>query len=1074
MTTRTFVVSALLAATGGLLGTTHAAVLHVSPGGSDSNSGLDWAHAKQTVGAAIAAAAEGDEIWVAAGTYRERIRNRIGIGGVAVNVGLYGGFDGTETSREARDWIGNVTVLDGDTGSGSGSVVTIDSGAKPAFVVDGFRIRGGQASSGGGISTLSSSPTITHNSIMGNVADFGGGILVWGYDPGPPATQATIEFNVIQSNFAYDGGAGLAIVGGSPLVRGNILRLNGSYGRGGGIGIWVSESAPIARPVIEANSIVENAATLQPDGEVISGGGLFATERNLADEPIGGVCAPRIRSNVIAANAGVALGGGIMIANAENESAQIVNNTIVANSGSGIGWGNAGPTIVNNIVAFNTWGLDEDIGNPYPESVRHNDVYGNNVHGRATDYNNTPDRTGTDGNVSVDPQLASFGDGRMHLQPGSPCRDAGDDAAAGGSGAVDIDQQPRIAGPHVDLGADESDGTPWPDVPLRLHVSPTGSDANDGLTWATALATLGHAITTASAAHGGEVWVKEGTYHEHPTLAAWVRLYGGFAGTETERSQRDPAAHPSILDGDEVPPVVNCGQAGYRVGVLDGFRITRGGHYYGATTMPPSGRPAGLGGGVRCDVSSPVIANNEIVYNSLGDPNTVPEYPAQGAGIGLTGSHALIVGNTLSENEALARDSRGGAIYAEWSLADIWQNTIYRNHAPYGPALYTLSSRLRLFNNLVQENEHYYLPPLYFSTTYGSTQFQACYDLEVDYNYFYKNTAGTGGALYISSTAEGGRIVNNVFRENRAYNRQTGAGGEGGAILLMTHLAPTGDALIANNTFVGNTATDWLSGELGGAIAYLPFSDRVVIANNVMAFNSSGVYRRTGASLAATLRANDLWNGAYDYLNQPAGAGDLRANPLFVDRAAGNYRLLPASPAIDAGGNADATQAWDMDGAPRILDGRGTGTAIVDMGAYEYAPDTDHDGTPDWRDPDDDGDGAADADDCAPLDPSAWNRPAEPSGVRVTGRTPVTVAWPAQDPGTVYDVAGGSVAALQAAGYGSATCRADDLVPAEWSDAVSVAAGDAFWFLVRASNACGVGNWGTQSDGAERAITACP
>jgi hypothetical protein len=331
-----------------------------------------------------------------------------------------------------------------------------------------------------------------------------------------------------------------------------------------------------------------------------------------------------------------------------------------------------------------------------------------------------------------------------------------------------------------------------------------------------------------------------------------------------------------------------------------------------------------------------------------------------------------------------------------------------------------------------------------------------------------------GGALYVSQPQEG-LIAGNLFEDNRAWNRQTGAGGPGGAIYLLVHSAPRGDLTIAGNTFVGNTATDPYTGELGGAIALVPLSGRVVIANNAMAFNSSGVHQPVGMAYP-TLLANAMWNGGHDYVNLPPGTGDLVTDPLFVDRAAGNYRLAAASPAIDAGHGDHAPLATDLDGAPRVQDGHGSGTAAVDIGAYEYSPDLDADGTPDWSDPDDDGDGVADAGDCAPRDAAASSPPLEVQGVRLGGGPSVAIDWTLQESGTRFDVAAGAAAALlEDGGFPRAECRAEGHGPPPWTDEQpGPAPGDARYYLLRAENACGTGSWGAATNGAPRSVSACP
>ncbi len=65
--------------------------------------------------------------------------------------------------------------------------------------------------------------------------------------------------------------------------------------------------------------------------------------------------------------------------------------------------------------------------------------------------------------------------------------------------------------------------------------------------------------------------------------------------------------------------------------------------------------------------------------------------------------------------------------------------------------------------------------------------------------------------------------------------------------------------------------------------------------------------------------------------------GNLQANPMFdLD-----YRLLAASPAIDAGpapASFDGTPCFDLAGGVRLRDGDGDALATIDVGAYEFVP----------------------------------------------------------------------------------------------------------------------------------------
>src|SRR5439155_23846670 len=64
--------------------------------------------------------------------------------------------------------------------------------------------------------------------------------------------------------------------------------------------------------------------------------------------------------------------------------------------------------------------------------------------------------------------------------------------------------------------------------------------------------------------------------------------------------------------------------------------------------------------------------------------------------------------------------------------------------------------------------------------------------------------------------------------------------------------------------------------------------------------------------------------------------GNISGNPSFVNRL-NDFRLRVDSPAIDAGTNsAPLLPQKDFSGQPRIVDGNDDGTAVIDMGAYEF------------------------------------------------------------------------------------------------------------------------------------------
>src|SRR5690348_1583557 len=95
-----------------------------------------------------------------------------------------------------------------------------------------------------------------------------------------------------------------------------------------------------------------------------------------------------------------------------------------------------------------------------------------------------------------------------------------------------------------------STATPHFTPPVIVYVDPGASGAADGTSWTDAYTDLQTALIAASS--NSELWVVAGTYtpgslrSDTFALKTGVALYGGFAGTEANRADRNPVANATI------------------------------------------------------------------------------------------------------------------------------------------------------------------------------------------------------------------------------------------------------------------------------------------------------------------------------------------------------------------------------------------------------------------------------------------------------------------------------------------------------------------------------------------------
>ncbi|MEM6319281.1 MAG: choice-of-anchor Q domain-containing protein [Bacteroidota bacterium] len=270
-------------------------IIFVDADATLGGTGVSWGRAFKYLQDALATATTGDEIWVAEGVYypdEDEAGNVSNNDESATfqllnNISIFGGFNGSESTLDARAMATYPTILSGDidqndtdtnndnianqttdiVGNNSFHVVT-GSSTDATAILDGFIITAGQADgsssnsndNGAGVYNNSGAPSLQNLNLIGNVADnLGGGMFNGFLSP----TLINLSFS---KNVAKEGGGMANFLSlGSPVVLTNISFSLNEAEDGGAI-YNLTASTNISNSIFYGNTANSSGNSIQTNG----------------------------------------------------------------------------------------------------------------------------------------------------------------------------------------------------------------------------------------------------------------------------------------------------------------------------------------------------------------------------------------------------------------------------------------------------------------------------------------------------------------------------------------------------------------------------------------------------------------------------------------------------------------------------------------------------------------------------------------------------------------------------------------------------------------------------------------